>query len=240
MLFPTSGWAQEAVRASLAGEEAAAARRSATSWPDNYNARLGPTAWDFSSTLAVEAQDNVQLTPQGAEGDVIFRPELRTQLAWPITERNSLDMAVAAGYSAYIQHSDLSRFFIAPGSEVSMDLYAGDFWFNYHDRLSITENSYQDPTAVGAGNYSQLQNDAGVGVTWDLNKLVARLGYDHMNYLLLNGSSGAANGSSEVFNLSAGCTLLPGLTTGVEAGGGLLSYGGNQSAFRNATEWNTG
>lgn len=236
----STGSAQEAVRASLAGEEAAAARRTAASSPGYYNLQLGPTAWRISTGLGFEANDNIRLVEQGTEGDLIFRPEVTTHTVWPLTDKNSLNLSVGAGYSAYARNSDLDRFFITPGSELSFDLYVGDCWINVHDRISITENSYQDPTVVGVGNYSQLQNDVGVTATWDLNELVLQAGYDHVNYALLSGASGDSDGSSEVFNLSAGCNFEPGLQAGLEVGGGILSYSGTQATFTRAYDWNVG
>src|SRR4029077_17433808 len=101
------------------------------------------------------------------------------------------------GYSAYIIHPELSRFYITPGSELSFDIYSGDFWINFHDRFSISENSYQDPTVTGNGDYSQLQNALGVAATWDLNKVLVRGGYDHVNYQTISGGAGQPNGQSE-------------------------------------------
>ena len=232
--------AQEAVRFSLAGDEAAAARQLAASDLAHSDLRLGPTAWNFHADLSLEVNDNILLSPAPTESDVIFRPQLATRMLWPLTDQNTLNLAFSAGYSAYVQHSSLDRFFIAPDSELSFDAYAGDFWFNFHDRLSITENEYQDPTAVGVGNYSQLQNDAGLTTTCDLNKLVLRLSYDHVNYALVSGSPGLPDGTSEVFYFSAGYTLQPGLVAGPELGGSLLHYSGATTPVPDAAEANAG
>ncbi len=232
--------AQEAVRASLAGEAAAAARNAAASSPGYYDLQLGPGAWNFRGGLELEANDNIRLEAGDGQQDLIFRPQLLARMQWPVTPENRLNFALGTGYSAYVQHSEFDRFFITPGSELSFDLYAGDFWLNAHDRLSILENSYQDPTVVGVANYSQLQNDAGLAATWDLNKVVLRLAYDHVNYALVTGDTGQPDGSSEVFNLAGGYTFRPELQAGLELGGGLLHYSGAGALFESATEWNLG
>jgi len=229
---------------SLASADAARARREAANTVGYYNLKVGPTAWSFSAGLGLEANDNIQLESSHQRQDVIFHPEFDTRMLWPISEVNNLNLALGAGYSAYMFHPEFNRFFIGPGSELSFDIYTGDFWINLHDRFSITENTYQDPTVVGSANYSLLQNSLGVGATWDLNKAVAKLGYDHVSYVSLGtGSSGVApSGESEVFSSSAGLTIRPGTLAGLELGGSLFSYSqtSTNQVFRDATQWSVG
>jgi len=232
--------AQEAVRVSLAGEASAEARRSEASARNYYTLHLGPTAWNLNAGLELDANDNITLEPVDPEGDLIFRPQMSTRMLWPITEKNNIIVALGTGYSAYVEHPEFDRFFIMPGSELSFDVYVRDLWLNLHDRFSITEDSYQDPTAVGVGDYSQLQNDAGVTTTWDLNKVLLKLAFDHINYALLSGSAGPSDGSSEAFSLSAGYDLRPSLRAGLEVGGGFLHYSGTSGPFEEAMDFNAG
>jgi hypothetical protein len=100
----------------------------------------------------------------------------------------------------------------------------------------------QDPTVVGVGNYSQLQNAAGVSAVWDLNKVILKSGYDHVNYQSLSGSAGAQDSSSEVFSTSAGYLLRPDMQVGLEAGASLLNYSaaGTNRPPADAVQWNLG
>jgi hypothetical protein len=237
--FLITARAQETVRMSLASADAAAARRKAASTLGYYNLKIGPTAWRFGASLETEWNDNVQLR-EDAEDDFIFRPQLNTQMLWPITEQNALNLNLGVGYSFYVQHTELNRLFITPGSELSFDIYAGDFWINFHDRFSIIEDSYQDPTVTGTGGYSRLENALGMTATWDLNKIILRGGYDHVNYLGLTDNEGQPDGRSELAYLSGGYTFNPGLVGGIELGGGLLHYEGTNIAFANAKQWNAG
>jgi hypothetical protein len=168
-------------------------------------------------------------------------------MLWPVSDQNSINLALGGGYSAYVNNPRLDRAFITPGSELSFDLYVGEFWINLHDRFSITENSYQDPTVVGSGNYSQLQNALGVATAWDLNKVIVRVGYDHVNYDSLTGgngqnSGGQPGGYSEVFSASAGYALKPGMLLGVELGESLINYTTTttNTPYSNANQWNVG
>jgi hypothetical protein len=236
----SQGLGQEAIRMSLAGEAAAEARRNSALMPEYYNIRLGPTAWNFTAALDLEGNDNIRFDARNPQGDLTARPQLNSQMDWRLSDRNGLNLAVAAGYSAYLQHPELNRFFVAPGSELALDFYAGDFWINLHERLSITKNAYQDPTVLGTADYSQLQNSAGLTTTWDLNKLVLRLGYDHATYSELSGGGGVPNGQSEVSSLSGGCRFRPQLEAGLESGASLTSYSGASTTIKGAYDWNVG
>lgn len=231
---------------SIASAEAAEARRKAATSLGYYNLKLGPTAWRFSSGLGVDYNSNVHYTESNPEGDFIFRPQISTHMLWPISDINSLNLTLGGGYSAYVKNPKLDQAFITPGSELSFDLYVGEFWINLHDRFSMTENSYQDPSVAGSGNYSQFQNALGQTTTWDLNKTIVKLSYDHINYDSLSGSSGQGNstppsGYSEVFSTSAGYALKPGMLLGVELGGSLINYSTTTSAYYpSAKQWNAG
>ena len=231
---------QESVRMSVAGEAAAAARRQAALTPDRYNLRLGPTMWSVSAGLTLEANDNIRFEPTDEQADLALRPELDARMLWRASDKTSLNLGLGAGYCAYAIHSEFDRFFVAPSSELSLDLYAGDFWFNLHERLSISADSYADPTVFGTGNYSQLQNTAGLSVNWDLNKALLTVSYDHANYIAVTGGPGLGNGDSDVFALSAGYQLSPTSQVGIQTGGGLIGYGGERPQVEQAADWNLG
>jgi hypothetical protein len=166
-------------------------------------------------------------------------------MRWRMSDVNTFALNVGGGYSAYIEHPEFNRLFLTPGSELSFDMYAGDFWLNFHDRFSISANTYQDPTVVGSGDFSQLINSLGQTTTWDLNKVVLRLGYDHVNYVWLQGADTPGlqpSGQSEVFSSSAGYTLSAGTSVGVELGGSLVHYSQSEPTqpYSDATEWSVG
>ena len=237
---------QESLRMSLASAESAAARRRAASTVGYYNLQLGPTAWSFAGALGIQANDNIQLVESNPKSDVIISPEINARMVWPVSQVNSLNLALGVGYSAYVINHAFSRFYVTPGSELSFDLYAGDFWINFHDRFSILQNTYQDPTVVGSADYSRLENALGVGATWDLNKALVKAGYDHINYVSLYGAPQTTgttpDGSSEVFTASGGLALRPGTLSGLELGASLIHYNTTSTSqfYTDATQWNAG
>lgn len=242
----TAGLSQESLRTSLAGEEAAAARRKAATSTGYYNLKLGPSAWTFGAALGFEASDNIRLEGLDPKSDFIIRPELSARMVLPVSDFNRLNFAFAGGYSAYVTHSEYSRWFMRPGSELSFDLYVGPIWINFHDRFSILEDNYLDPTVVGSGDYSRLENTVGATAVWDLNKIVLKLGYDHQTYISMADDTGPTttqpDGSSEVFSFSAGYHIGDGLLAGLEMGGSLINFSqsNTNSYYQDGTEWNVG
>lgn len=241
LLLANAGSAQEALRLSLAGEEAAHASAQAAATIGYYNLLLGRVAARFSGGLGLEYNDNVYLKENGAVGDFIFRPNLNTQVHLPVTQQNSLDFSLGGGYSAYWQHPERNQIYISPGTGVAFNIYAGDCVINLHDQLSISQSSYENPGTNGANSTAQLQNSAGVGVLWDLNELVVGGGYEHANYMALASGEQQPDGSSDNLYANAGVHLRPEITVGVEAGGTLIRYDGSKTASSpNAKQWNAG
>jgi hypothetical protein len=244
-LTPALG--QEAIQMSIAGADAAEARRKAATTLGYYNLKMGPTAWNFGAGLGIDYNSNVNLTETNPQADFIFRPQIDTRMIWPVSTQNSITLALGGGYSAYINNPGLDRLYITPGSELSFDVYAGDFLINLHDRFSISEASYQDPSVAATGYYSQFQNAVGVAPTWDLNKAIVKFGYDHVIYETLNSSSAQLSGAqpsghSEVFFASGGYSLKPAMLAGVELGGSLIHYDTTTSyqPYSDAIQWNVG
>ena len=235
--------AQEALRISLAGDLAAETQKQARNSVGYYNLLWGPVALRCSAAVSTEFTDNVR-NSSNSEGDMIFRPSANVQLNWPVTERNTLNFSLGAGYSSYAQHSEQSQFYINPGSGLSFDIFIKDWKFNLHDRATLTQNSYENPTTSGGQNNTFLQNDIGVTGLWDLNKVLLNLGYDHVDYIGINNLRSQPDSASENFFLNVGFRLRPEILVGLEGGLGLVRY--DQSGPTNAVlvsdamQWNVG
>jgi hypothetical protein len=161
-------------------------------------------------------------------------------MLWPITDQNILHFGVGVGYRAYASHSELDRLFITPGTALTYDLYLGPVWINLHEQLSISDDAVTDPTVSGTGNYSQFQNAIGATATWDMSKVLLRLGYDHANYQTLEGSSAGqhSSSSSELLSCSGGWALGTGSSMGPELSGAFISY--SQPSNGTAIQWSAG
>ena len=240
LCFAEAATAQEALQQSLAGEAAEEQARQAATSIGYYNLMTGPVAWRFSAGLDTEYNDNVNLRPNNPDGDFIFRPSVDTSLLWPVTMNNSLNFSMGLGYSFYLRHTELDQLYITPGSQLSFDIYVKDFKLNLHDRLAVNEYAYGNPGLTNGANLVRLENTVGASGLWDLNQAAVTLGYDHVNYLSLEGNQ-LPDSSSENLLATAGIRFWPELMTGIEAGGGL--FNSSQSAIQpypNASQWNTG
>ncbi len=231
---------QEAIRISEVNEEAADARKKAAATVGYYNLKVGPTGWHFSTSLGLQADDNVNLSETSPKADAIFTPQLDTRMTWPLTELNTLNLNLGAGYAAYVREPSLSRFYILPGSNLSLDLYVGPVLINIHDHISMSQYAYQDPTVTGNGDASLLSNAAGLTAGWDVNdRIKTILGFDHADYVSLNGTRGEnLSSGSELFTLSVPYALRSEASVGLEASGGITHFTGTTA--HDANQWSIG
>jgi hypothetical protein len=176
--------AQDAVRPSLAGEAASEARRQDIDRLP-YNLMVGPVRLRVSATMGIEYNDNITYAEVNKEDDVIFHPQLNVDAIWPITQINTLTLDLGIGYSIYADHSEANTngILISPSSQLSFDIFVGDFRINIHDRPSLQQDPIAEPVLSGVVDYGRFQNTGGVSVLWDLNKIVLTLGYDHYTYI---------------------------------------------------------
>lgn len=223
---PTVARSQDAVRPSLAGEDASEARQQDIERLP-YNLLLGPVRFRVSATMGVEYNDNINLAEVGKQGDFIFRPQVNVNAIWPITQINTLTLDLGVGYSIYASHSEdnTNGVLISPGSRLAFDIFVGDFRINIHDRPSLE----QDPVAEGAlsnvADYGRFQNTAGVSVLWDLNKAVITLGYDHYTYVSTTSDFDYLNRNAEELTGTGQIALTSTTNVGVESYAVFTYYG---------------
>ena len=206
--------AQDAIRPSLAGEAAAEARRQSLDRIP-YNLLMGPVRFRFSATAGFEYNDNINIAEENELDDFIFRPQVNFNAVWPITQLNTLRFDIGIGYAFYLSHSEYNTngILLAPGSQLSFDVFVGDFRINFHDRFSLEQDPIGEPGLSGVADYGRFQNTAGVSVLWDLNKAVATFGYDHYTFIATNDDFEYLDRNADAFMASLSVALTA--TTGV-------------------------
>lgn len=214
LLETFSLWAQDAVRPSLAGEQAAEARRQDIQHIP-YNLMTGPIKYRVSATLGLEYNDNINLSENNPVEDFIIRPQVTINALWPITQLNTLRFDIGLGYAFYLDHSsqNTNGVLLSPGSQLAFDVFIGDFRINFHDRFSLQQDPIDELAVSNVVDYGRFENTTGVSVLWDLNKAVATLGYDHYIYISTNSAFDYLNRSAEELVGSIAFTLTN--TTGV-------------------------
>jgi hypothetical protein len=215
--------AQEALRESLAGEKAAAARRKAIE-SQAYNLKLGTVRFAMDSSLGVELNDNVNFSETDRQEDLILRPLVSTRVFWPLSDKNALNFSAGVGYSKYFNNPKYDQLVVSPGSELSFDLFVKDFRFTVFDRFSYTQNPIDVGSLSGVANYGALENTAGANVAWDLYKVILSAGYGHLNWRSATAQFEYLNRAAELFNSRAAFSLHPALVAGLEGTGSLTTY----------------
>src|SRR6185437_7305186 len=105
LVCAATGYAQDAVRPSLAGEEASEARRTDIDRLP-YNLLVGPIRWRVSATMGIEYNDNIDYAEVNKEDAVILHPQINFNAIWPVTQINTLTFDLGIGYSIYLNHSE--------------------------------------------------------------------------------------------------------------------------------------
>lgn len=241
-LIPALSRAQDAVRPSLAGQEAAEARRQDIDRLP-YNLLLGPVRFRVSATVGVEWNDNINLSDDGTftvplvgggtttvrlepEDDFIFRPQVNFDAIWPITQLNTLRLDLGIGYAFYVNHSnaDTNAILITPGSQLAFDIFVGDFRINIHERPQLEQDPIQELALSNVVDYGRFENTAGVSVLWDLNKALLSLGYDHYNYVSLVNDFDYLDRNADIFSGSLAILLTSTISVGPEGYVVLTNY----------------
>src|SRR6266576_1052622 len=257
-LVATAGvYAQDAVRPSLAGQEASDAREQDVSRIP-YNLLLGPVRFRVGATVGVEYNDNINYADDGtavipnpigpgfitirsnSQDDVIVTPNLTLDAIWPVTQLNTLRLDLGIGYAFYLDHSknDTDYILVAPKSQIAFDIFVSDFRINIHDRMLLQQDPIQEGALSNVVNYGRFENTAGLSVLWDLNKLLLQLGYDHYNFVSTTNRFDYLNRNSEIVQGSAAFIVNPTITVGAEGNAVFTRY--DQSVLSDNKDYSVG
>jgi hypothetical protein len=221
--------AQELPRPSLARHE------DDTPLPTTYNMKLGPVLFDFTGSVDSEFNDNIGLNNTGTKSDFLITPEVGVGIRWPVTQTNTLALTTSLGYTRYLIHPqfDSTHILVAPNSELSFNVFVGDFKFNFHDAFSYEQDPVNEGQFSNIVTFDRFTNDAGVTGIWDLNQVVLTLSYDHINFIStgLQDSTGAQlpdpgllNYQADQVGASAEFHVTSTLSGGLEAAASTRSY----------------
>jgi len=228
---------QEALKMSTASDQAAA-WETTTSGPDYYNLGIGPVKLRFQGEMAIAYNNNVEYSAGNPQADISLSPGVNLSAVWPVTEQNRLELTTGIGYVYYLKTSSLNHPYITPNSALTFKMYTGDFVINFHDRFSVTEDVAQSPTVSGTGEFGQLDNTIGVGVDWNLYKLILSFGYDHDMVLATTSNFEDTDHNSELFTLRAALRMHETAKLGLELTGGITTY--DQTVLSDNTDYSIG
>ncbi len=229
--------AAQSLRDSITGDAAAEARRIR---PETlpYTFKSGDFRLLVTPSLGLDWADNINLSQSNPESDFILKPLLQLDASYPVSDRNLLRLKVGVGWDQYFQHASLSAPVLLSGSELSFDMYIKDFWINFHDRFSYTQDPAAQAAIVNTAQYAVINNTAGLLTTWDLADVVLSLGYDHENVWYPEPQYEYQNRATELILARAGLRVHPRLATGVEGSVAPTTY--QQNVLNNNIGYSAG
>ncbi len=201
-----------------------------------YGIEEAPITYRLGAGIDLDYNDNVFLTEDDTESDIVFRPQLRLAAFWNLTELNTLSLEVVAGYEKYLNNSELDDFFLessfAPASRADLQLFVGDFVITVYDEFSYSADPFQivgiDGEQVSAdGEFGRFTNSLGADILWDLNNLVLTLGVSQYNFFAIGSNVEQLERGTQGIAGAARITVGPSLQAGLEASASLTDYAEN-------------
>ena len=229
--------AQEAVRNSQAGEEAAEARDAALE-SQTYNIQYGLLRFLVKSSLGFEYNDNISYQNRDAFSDAIVKPSVSARAYMPVTDHNALNLSLGLGYWKYFEHPDFDYIQLSDGTELAFDVFVKDFRFTLYDRISYTEDPVQSGAISGIARFGGLDNTAGLKSLWDMNKVLLTADYGHRNFLATTESYDFLDRASELLLARSEFRLNPVVSVGPELSGSLTRY--DQDLLHNGYGYSAG
>jgi len=205
-----------------------------------YTYKNGDFRMLLTPALSVQWNDNIYATETDRQSDFIILPTLGILMTYPLTDRNLLQISVTGGYSEYVDHHQLSSWYLSTGSGINFDFYIKDILFNVHDQVSYVQSSSQNlnPQVADTGSYGTFENTAGLSGDWSLKHVDFKLGYDHQNTLATTAEFEQTDNSAETGYAQAGYKWNSKLTTGLEGTVAYTAY--NQDILNDNTSYSAG
>ncbi len=187
---------------------------------DKYNFAVGPFRLSLAVGAGFEFNDNIRLSDDNRESDVIFRPVLNLDATWRMSEINTLHISVGATYAKYFEHSDLDSdgVIISPNSELALTFMAGPVKITLRDRFGYQEDTYDVPDLSGTGKYARYENQAGIQLDYGMNPWTTiTVGYDHYNLWTTDEEFALQDRAIDTFFVKPGFQITPTVKVGVNA-----------------------
>ncbi|HEY5914232.1 MAG TPA: hypothetical protein VJA21_26895 [Verrucomicrobiae bacterium] len=230
------GWGLAQDRESLAGESAAQTLKdSVQAQARQYNWHYGPVYLQAGAGVRFGYTDNVLYSDKDRKDDFLINPEVNLGAFVQVSELNALKVSLGVGYEYYVNNTVLNSDLplINPDSELSFNLFVGDFHFRFHEKFTYQESLFFNSVPyqqnlfyniTTSGRFTRWDNMAGFDVDWDLNKVILSATYNHENFVSTTASYDYLTRASEWFTASASFLLGDHFKAGVEGQAGLHYY----------------
>lgn len=200
---------------------------------DKYNFALGPVRFGVAVGVGIEFNDNIQLSDKNRESDMIFRPLINIDASWPISETNTLRLAIGASYAKYFDHSeyDTGGLLVSPTSAIALGIQVGAVKITVRDRFSYQEEPFDVAPLSNIANYRRYENQAGVELDWPINQMVNfGVGYDHFNLWTNGNQFSSQDHAIETIFIRPTVQVTPGIKVGLFGSYSAISFDSGERA----------
>ncbi len=194
---------------------------------DDYNFAIGPVRFSLAAGFGVEVNDNITLSDDDRQSDVILRPSLSLDAAWRLSDMNTLRLTIGASYAKYLSNSeyDTDGILLSPTSELAFSFLLGDVKFTIRDRFSYQEDPYDIAVLSNIARYRRFENQVGVQVDWEANSaLTLSGGYDHYNLWARDDIFADQDRSIDTIFFKPSYAISPTLRVGVNTAASYISF----------------
>jgi opacity protein-like surface antigen len=185
---------------------------------DRYNFATGPFRFAISAGAGFEFNDNINLSEDDRESDVIFRPSLSITSMCKMSDLNTLRFGLEISYAKYFDHSDndTNGVLISPNSELALTFEIGAIKITLRDRGSYQEDTYDVPELSNVTRYRRAENQIGAEFDWAINQNTSLIwGFDHFNLWTLDDEFSADERAVETVFLRPAFQVTPTVKLGV-------------------------
>jgi len=226
---------------SMSGAAAAAGQRQAASTIGLLNLRLGARPRGISAAVGGGTyKQQCNLLGGQSRKEIHIPSQWTRECSGRSRTGTSISLLWAPSFYAYLQHQDWTGSFLRRVGIVVRFVRQG-----FPDQFTrpLSHAGVFVPE-LDVGKHRELlragKNALGATVLWDLNKVMLKFGYDHLNYVSVASSSGQPNAVSEVGPCPPATRPRRACWRGWNWGGDLIDYAGKNLLYRNARQWNVG
>jgi hypothetical protein len=194
---------------------------------EKYNLALGPVRFSVAAGVGVEFNDNIRLSENDRESDIILRPSLSLDSSWQISEMNTLRFSIGASYAKYLNNSeyDSESVLLSPNSVIAFTMQIGEVQLTFRDRFSYQEDPFDLPTVSDRATYRRAENTAGVQADWAVNENIkVTAGYDHYNLWTFDEDFESLDRSMETVYLRPSVAVGPSVTVGLHTSASFINF----------------
>jgi hypothetical protein len=190
-------------------------RSQASDVSQPYNFLLGPVSLNTNSSLITSFNDNINLSKTGRQVDFIINPSAGIDALWKVSEENNLTFSVGVGYEWYVLHPQNDGLTISPNSQALFKMSVGDIKISLHDDFSYQQDPLLVAQLSNSSKFPVFSNDAGIGLSWDLNDVALSLGYDHTNQWVFDNAFNYLDSQEDALSPQLTVKIGPAISAGI-------------------------